>query len=123
MIIPTEKILTDLNEPKLSLLILHRSSNALFTELIPLLAFSSEINFFTIFNEKDGNRIFFFEEYINIKNQKPKVGMAIKINKTPIKVAPTNNALKPAINANIVPTKTSAMISIVVTQAAFPART
>ena len=32
---PTENIFTDLNEPKFSLLIMHKSSNALLTELIP----------------------------------------------------------------------------------------
>ena len=62
MTIPNENILTDLNEPKFSLLIMHKSSNALFTELIPRMAFSSEMNFLHNFKENDGNLIFFFAE-------------------------------------------------------------
>ena len=85
---PTENIFTDLNELKFSLLIMHKSSNALFTRIDPPRAFCSEINFFANFKENEGNWIFFFAEYIKIKNQNPNVGAAIAIINRPINMEP-----------------------------------
>src|ERR1044072_6669875 len=109
---PTENILTDLNELKFSLLITHKSSNALLTELMPRCAFCSEINFFANPKENEGNRIFFFAEYIKIKNQNPNVGAAIATINRPINTDPLAIAINPAIKAKIAPTNTSAIISI-----------
>ena len=115
---PTENIFTDLNEPKFSLLIMHKSSNALLTELIPRSVFRFEINFFANFKENEGNWIFFFAEYIKIKNQNPNVGAATATINRPINMEPLVIATNPAIKGKMVPTNTSAIISIVVTHAA-----
>ena len=81
------------------------------------------MNFFANFKENEGNWIFFFAEYIKIKNQNPKVGVAMETIIRPINREPLDIAINQAINAKIVPTNTSAIISIVVTHAALPAGT
>ena len=58
-----------------------------------------------------------------MKNQNPNVGVAIDMTIKPISKDPLNIAMKPAMKAKMVPTKTSAIISIVVTHADLPAGT
>jgi GTPase SAR1 family protein len=67
--------------------------------------------------------MFLFADRTTTENQNPNVGMATMMIKIPIKEPPLKIATTPAMNAKILPTKTSAIISAVATQAAFPVET
>jgi GPN-loop GTPase len=67
--------------------------------------------------------MFLFADRTTTRNQNPNVGIATRMIKIPIKEPPQTMATTPAMNANILPTKTSAIISAVATQAAFPVET
>jgi len=67
--------------------------------------------------------MFLFADRTTTRNQNPNVGIATMMIKIPIKEPPLKIATTPAMNAKILPTKTSAIISAVATQAAFPVET
>ena len=67
--------------------------------------------------------MFLFADRTTTENQNPNVGMATMMIKIPIKEPPLKIATTPEMNAKILPTKTSAIISAVDTQAAFPVET
>jgi GPN-loop GTPase len=67
--------------------------------------------------------MFLFADRTTTRNQNPNVGTATTMIKMPINEPPLMIATPPAMNANILPTKTSAIISAVATQAAFPVET
>jgi GPN-loop GTPase len=67
--------------------------------------------------------MFLFADSTTTRNQKPNVGTATRMIKIPIKEPPLKIATPAAMNASMLPTKTSAIISAVATQAAFPVDT
>src|SRR4026207_266480 len=121
--IPTDRTFTELNDVKFSLLILHKSAKAIFVEFIRHSDLSLDKNLLSNFIAKLGSCIFLLADNTTTINQKPNVGIATSMTKIPIKEPPLSMATVPAINAKMLPTKTSAIISAVATHAAFPAVT